>query len=338
MQQHVHARAVDAGNAHLRLEGLDVEADLPEHLLEERVLLEAVAAAPPSDDLVLEVRKVEADAQAHLDVEVLEWHRRDVGVLQGPQRLEVGTRRALKANAVEVGLRGRSRFWSLIQRPRYVSRPSRSSVSFGCRMRAKFRLSATAGSLMKSTASALSGGFGRMPASVPASLPTTTGWWRMIRLRPMTSSAVLKHLVHRHHLRPAKLEDLAHRLRVRRGVGDNAADVIDEHGLHVLLAVAEQRHEGQEVAEADEAVEGTVAFAEDPGRPDDRPLQAALLQVVLRHPLEAEPVLFRARRRAGAADVDEALHARGLRGVDLIAGALVVDLLEGPALARHLDG
>ena len=60
------------------------------------------------------------------------------------------------------------------------------------------------------------------------------------------------------------------------------ADVVDEDGLHRLLAAAESWQDGHEAGEAEDPVEGVVGWAVDPGRPNDDPLEAALGEELLR--------------------------------------------------------
>ncbi|GLW11156.1 hypothetical protein Misp01_62840 [Microtetraspora sp. NBRC 13810] len=66
-------------------------------------MLVAVAAAPPSGQLGDQRGRVEADAHAEHDVEVLERDRGHVPRVQPAQRLHGGAQRAVVADPPEIG-------------------------------------------------------------------------------------------------------------------------------------------------------------------------------------------------------------------------------------------
>ena len=85
-QQHVGPRPQrGCPRSHAGREGHDAEAEAFEGRVEQRVLLEAVAAAAGCHELRLQGGEVEADRAAEEDVEVLEGDRPGVGLVQGGQ-------------------------------------------------------------------------------------------------------------------------------------------------------------------------------------------------------------------------------------------------------------
>ena len=66
------------------------QADLAQDLREQRVLLEAVAAAPLVKKLPFEIAKSQADLAAGLNRQVLEEERLAVREMEPAQRLDVG--------------------------------------------------------------------------------------------------------------------------------------------------------------------------------------------------------------------------------------------------------
>ena len=58
------------------------KTERPQHRGKEQVLLEAVAAAPPGDELRLQAGEIERDRAAQQDVEILERDVRDVRLVQ----------------------------------------------------------------------------------------------------------------------------------------------------------------------------------------------------------------------------------------------------------------
>ena len=94
-QQHVRACA-DPGRADADAGGerRHAVAERLERSLEQGVLLEAVAAAAPGHELLLQRAELETDRPAEQDVEVLERDRRDVRLVQSGERLLRRTGRA----------------------------------------------------------------------------------------------------------------------------------------------------------------------------------------------------------------------------------------------------
>ena len=87
-----------------RGEARDRETERFEHRLEERVLLEAIAAAPAGDELCLKRRKIERNGAAEQRVEVF---KDDCGRMQRMERAErrkIGGSFALIADAGEIGV------------------------------------------------------------------------------------------------------------------------------------------------------------------------------------------------------------------------------------------
>ena len=104
-EHHVRSCSDDRrADAHAGGEPRHREPQLVEHGGEERILLEAVAAAPTCHQLCLEAREVEQDRPAKLDVEVLEGDRGEVGAVQCPQRVDPGQAVARVPEPIEVGL------------------------------------------------------------------------------------------------------------------------------------------------------------------------------------------------------------------------------------------
>ena len=79
-----------------------VDADLAQRGREQRVVLEAVAAAPLVEELALEIAEREADAPAGLNRQVLEEERLAVRAVQAPERVGVRLRRRVLSNPRQV--------------------------------------------------------------------------------------------------------------------------------------------------------------------------------------------------------------------------------------------
>ena len=85
-----------------RRERRGVEPERAEHVVEQEVLLEAVAAAAAVHELALERRQIEPDGPTDERVEVLERNRERVQRLQRAQRLERRGARPRVADALEI--------------------------------------------------------------------------------------------------------------------------------------------------------------------------------------------------------------------------------------------
>ena len=81
----------------------DVEPEHAQHVLEQQVLLEAVAAAAVLHELALERVEIEQHGSARERIEVLEWNGLRVALLQAAQSLEGRGTRPRVADAFEVG-------------------------------------------------------------------------------------------------------------------------------------------------------------------------------------------------------------------------------------------
>ena len=82
----------------------DVEPEHAQHMLEQQVLLEAVAAAAVLHELALERIEIEQHGSARERIEVLEWNGLRVALLQAAQRVEGRGTRPRVADAFEVGI------------------------------------------------------------------------------------------------------------------------------------------------------------------------------------------------------------------------------------------
>ena len=102
-QRHVRSSGhAPRAEADPRAQTRDVEPDGLERGGEQRVVLEAVAAAAIADELVLQAREVEPDRAPEQDVEVLERDRRRVREMDRVQHLERRLDRPVVADACEV--------------------------------------------------------------------------------------------------------------------------------------------------------------------------------------------------------------------------------------------
>ena len=107
---HVSAREHrGSAGADTRLHRARGEADLTEDLDEQRVLLEAVAAAALRDQFVAQPCEVEVNAAAQQDVEVLEGNRFDMCRLKAVQAGHVHRTGIRKADTVQVFVEQRGR-------------------------------------------------------------------------------------------------------------------------------------------------------------------------------------------------------------------------------------
>ena len=99
LQRHVRPRPQDVrSQSHASRELRYREAKGPQHGGEQQVLLEAVAAASPGDELRLQTVEIERDRAAQQDVEILERDVRDVRLVQ---RLEHRARRLALAGVLD---------------------------------------------------------------------------------------------------------------------------------------------------------------------------------------------------------------------------------------------
>jgi hypothetical protein len=83
---------------------VDLKTQVFEHISHQVVVLVAVAAAAPADELVLEGVDVEPDAPAEEDVEVLEGDGEGVGAMQPAQPLRRRRGRRIEADPSQVGV------------------------------------------------------------------------------------------------------------------------------------------------------------------------------------------------------------------------------------------
>jgi hypothetical protein len=89
--------------AHARRQPRDAVAQRLEHRAEERILLEAITAAPAAHQLGHDARQIDRDAPPEQDVEVLERDRRHVRPLNRRQGGEIGRGWPPHADAREIG-------------------------------------------------------------------------------------------------------------------------------------------------------------------------------------------------------------------------------------------
>ncbi len=103
-EDHVRPCAVPpVAEPHARRERRHAEAEVREHGGEERVLLEAVAAAPCPDEFGFERREVEPDRAAEEDVEVLERDRGRVRAVESGEAGDRRRRRRFEPDPAEIG-------------------------------------------------------------------------------------------------------------------------------------------------------------------------------------------------------------------------------------------
>ena len=102
-QHHVRAApAVRRAAPHTAEERVGGNPELAQGRREQRVVLEAVAAAPLVEELALEIAEREADAPAGLNRQVLEEERLAVRAVQAPERVGVRLRRRVLSNPRQV--------------------------------------------------------------------------------------------------------------------------------------------------------------------------------------------------------------------------------------------
>src|SRR5206468_7201792 len=94
-----------------RTEASDLETDLLQNGREERVLLEAIAAPMPVDDLARDRVDADVDQLAEMDIEVLERDRRHMCQVDAFQRAEIGSQgtRIADARTIRVEIYSRAR-------------------------------------------------------------------------------------------------------------------------------------------------------------------------------------------------------------------------------------
>ena len=80
------------------------EAELLEDGGEQRGLLEAITAAPATDELFLEMPQIQKYRTAEQDVEILERNTRHVRMQEPCQRIERAAQAAGPADAVEISI------------------------------------------------------------------------------------------------------------------------------------------------------------------------------------------------------------------------------------------
>ena len=90
--------------AHTRGEQCHLETEGTQRGGEQRVLLEAIAAAPAVHELGLQAGKIDADRPAEEDIKVLERDVRRMREMQCTERRERGRARALIGDARKIGV------------------------------------------------------------------------------------------------------------------------------------------------------------------------------------------------------------------------------------------
>lgn len=105
-QEQVSSRSYDSAwvaDAAPCSKGFDLESDLLKNEKKETAMFEAVATVLPVDKLVLERRGVEQDGSIQQDIQVLEWHRSDVGHHDRLKGFEVGPKVDFESDSPLVG-------------------------------------------------------------------------------------------------------------------------------------------------------------------------------------------------------------------------------------------
>ena len=102
-EDHVGARPEPGGSrANARLHWHRREPELPQNCKEQRVLLEAVTAAPARDQLVGDLIELDTDAAPEQNVEVLERNGGTVSDVEAAQSLDVRRTRIGQTDAFQI--------------------------------------------------------------------------------------------------------------------------------------------------------------------------------------------------------------------------------------------